>query len=638
MQNGKEVDPAVDGIHVSTVSSPTSSATNGRMPSARYEVEDDAEDAARKEADEILAKLKGDISYGIEDTPAWYTSVLLGFQHYLTMIGSTIAIPLILAPYLCISDDNVALAEVIATMFFVSGVATLLQTFIGNRLPIVQGGTFSFLAPSFAILALKGECLAPLPENSTDVPPEVLANRTEFWRGRMRELQGDIMVASCFQVIIGITGGIGFLLRFLGPLVIAPTIALIGLSLFPAAAGFAGSHWGIACFTIGLMVLFSQYLSRAYIPFCSFSRSQQKLRLVKMYIFRLFPVIMAILLSWAFTYILTVYNVFPDSPTVYGYPARTDIRTSVLQDAPWFRFPYPGQWGLPTLSVAGVFGMLAGVLASMIESVGDYYACARLAGAPPPPTHAVNRGIFIEGFSCVLAGAIGSGNGTTSYSENIGAIGITKVGSRRVIQTGGAIMILIGCLPKFSAIFVTIPDPIVGGMFFVMFGMVAAVGLSNLQYVDLNSSRNIFVLGFAIFSGLCVPSWIETGNNRDYIATGIPEIDQILIVLLSTSMFVGGFFGFILDNTIPGTAEERGIVKWQRITGDGESGALNERVTELVNKCYELPWLLTRIVNRVPCFFYLPFCPNFVGCCKRRKRSDPEQPETINSISTTTPL
>jgi nucleobase transporter 1/2 len=88
---------------------------------------------------------------------------------------------------------------------------------------------------------------------------------------------------------------------------------------------------------------------------------------------------------------------------------------------------FQGQWGLPTVSTASVFGMLAGVLASMVESVGDYYACARLSGAPPPPTHAINRGIGIEGIGCILAGAWGSGNGTTSYSENIGAIGITKV-------------------------------------------------------------------------------------------------------------------------------------------------------------------------------------------------------------------
>lgn len=91
-----------------------------------------------------------------------------------------------------------------------------------------------------------------------------------------------------------------------------------------------------------------------------------------------------------------------------------------------------GQWGRPTVSAAGVFGMLAGVLASMIESIGDYYACARLSGAPAPPKHAINRGIGMEGIGCLLAGAWGSGNGTTSYSENIGAIGITKVCSTNI--------------------------------------------------------------------------------------------------------------------------------------------------------------------------------------------------------------
>lgn len=87
------------------------------------------------------------------------------------------------------------------------------------------------------------------------------------------------------------------------------------------------------------------------------------------------------------------------------------------------------QWGLPTVTIAGVLGMIAGILASMVESIGDYYACARISGAPPPPEHAVNRGIGMEGFGSLLAGMWGSGNGTTSYSENIGAIGITKVSS-----------------------------------------------------------------------------------------------------------------------------------------------------------------------------------------------------------------
>ncbi|ESO97391.1 hypothetical protein LOTGIDRAFT_114922, partial [Lottia gigantea] len=86
-----------------------------------------------------------------------------------------------------------------------------------------------------------------------------------------------------------------------------------------------------------------------------------------------------------------------------------------------------GQWGIPTISLAGVFGMLAGVFASVVESVGDYFACARLANAPPPPGSAVSRGIGMEGLACVIGAGIGSPGGTTSYSENIGAIGITKV-------------------------------------------------------------------------------------------------------------------------------------------------------------------------------------------------------------------
>ena len=78
------------------------------------------------------------------------------------------------------------------------------------------------------------------------------------------------------------------------------------------------------------------------------------------------------------------------------------------------------------MSAAAVIGMIAAVIGGIIESIGDYYACARLSSAPSVPQHALNRGILIEGLCCMLAGAFGSGSGTTSYSQNIGAIGITK--------------------------------------------------------------------------------------------------------------------------------------------------------------------------------------------------------------------
>ena len=85
------------------------------------------------------------------------------------------------------------------------------------------------------------------------------------------------------------------------------------------------------------------------------------------------------------------------------------------------------QWGIPVVTLSGVLGLMAGVVSSAVESVGDYYACARMSGAPQPPSHAVNRGIGTEGFGCVLAALWGTGSGTTSYSENIGVISVTRV-------------------------------------------------------------------------------------------------------------------------------------------------------------------------------------------------------------------
>ena len=120
-------------------------------------------------------------------------------------------------------------------------------------------------------------------------------------------------------------------------------------------------------------------------------------------------------------------------------------------------------------------------------------------------------------------------------------------------------MLCIGVCSKVGALFVTIPEPIIGGIFSVMFGIITAVGLSNLQFVDLNSTRNLFVLGFSLFFSLVLPKWMEIEENKSSINTGNATVDNILLVILSSSMFLAMMLGFILDNTIPGTPEERGI-------------------------------------------------------------------------------
>ncbi|XP_056102511.1 solute carrier family 23 member 2 isoform X1 [Rhinichthys klamathensis goyatoka] len=568
-------------------------------------------------ADSTDAK-RMDMIYTIEDTPPWYLCVFLGLQHYLTCFSGTIAVPFLLAEAMCVGHDQWATSQLIGTIFFCVGITTLLQTTFGCRLPLFQASAFAFLAPSRAILSLdKWKCnttgFAVL--NATELP-----HTEDIWYPRIREIQGAIIVSSLIEVVIGALGLPGVLLKYIGPLTITPTVTLIGLSGFQAAGERAGKHWGIAMLTIFLVLLFSQYARNIQLPLPIY-KSKKGWTSYRFQLFKMFPIIMAILVSWFLCFIFTVTDVFPPEKGKYGFYARTDARQGILAAAPWFKIPYPFQWGLPTVSAAGVIGMLSAVVASIIESIGDYYACARLSCAPPPPIHAINRGIFMEGISCVLDGVFGTGNGSTSSSPNIGVLGITKVGSRRVIQYGAALMLLLGMVGKFSALFASLPDPVLGALFCTLFGMITAVGLSNLQFVDLNSSRNLFVLGFSIFFGLVLPSYLK----ENPLVTGIVQIDQVLNVLLTTAMFVGGSVAFVLDNTIPGTPEERGIRKMNRRS----STSKRERM-----ESYDLPFGMD-FLRRHRIFKYIPISPTFAGyqwsiftrsCHERRDRREDEMP------------
>uniref|UniRef100_A0A3Q3KBR3 Uncharacterized protein n=1 Tax=Monopterus albus TaxID=43700 RepID=A0A3Q3KBR3_MONAL len=560
----------------------------------------DLPDTKNEQLDSSMDEDNNKLAYCVTDVPPWYLCIMLGIQHCFTAFGGIIAIPLILSQGLCLQHDGLTQSHLISTVFFVSGICTLLQVTFGVRLPILQGGTFALLAPSVAMLTTPEWTCPAWTQNASLVNASSTEYR-EVWQSRMRALQGSIMVGSLLQIFVGFSGLIGLFMRFIGPLTIAPTISLIGLSLFDSAGTSAGHHWGISAMTTALIILFSQYLRHIPVPFPSYNKDK-KLHTSYVCMFQLLPVCVKL-----------------PSLFAYGYLARTDLKGDIMGQAPWFSFPYPGQWGMPTVSLAGVVGIFAGVISSMIESVGDYHACARLSGAPPPPKHAINRGIGIEGLGCLLAGAWGTGNGTTSYSENVGALGITKVGSRMVIVASGVLMVVMGVFGKVGAIFTTIPSPVIGGMLLVMFGVISAAGVSNLQYADMNSSRNIFIFGFSMFSGLVIPNWIL--KNPKAVVTGVAELNKVLQVLLTTSMFVGGFFGFILDNTIPGSKHERGILAWNRAHEDDSSNTLES------GEVYNLPFGISSYFSSSSWLQYVPFCPPGVPSSVHGGRADPNSLE-----------
>ncbi|XVH31102.1 uracil-xanthine permease family protein [Haloferacaceae archaeon DSL9] len=494
------------------------------------------------------------VTYGIDDKPPLLTSLFLGVQHYLTMVGANIAVPLILASALGMPQE--LWPRFIGTFFVVSGIATLAQTTLGNRYPIVQGAPFSLLAPALAVIGVV--------QATNPAGPE--------WQAALLQLQGAIIVAALVEALVGYLGLIGKIKRFLSPVVVAPTIALIGLSLFNAPAITApGQDWWLLGLTLLLIVVFSQYV-----------RSSR--------LFQLFPILLGIAGAYLVAFVLSRVGYY--SAEAPGY---VDFTAQTLSETPAIMAIYPLQWGVPVVETAFVIGMLAGVAASIVESLGDYYAVARLSGAAAPSEKRINHGIGMEGLMNVFAGAMGTG-GSTSYSENIGAIGLTGVASRYVIQLGALVMLVFGFSGWFGALIASIPDPIIGGLYIAMFGQIVAVGLANLKYVDLDSQRNLFVLGIALFAGLAIPAYMENFEAVGAVEAGLADaaaigpllvaVDTVpvlgvvfgveavattVFVIGSTGMAVGGLLALVLDNTIPGTREERGLVEWEAISeGDEE--------------------------------------------------------------------
>lgn len=455
-----------------------------------------------------------DMVYYVDETPPLVEGVLLGFQHVLTLFGATIAVPLILGGAMGFSPDQMAI--LIGAVMITAGIATLLQVGFGTKLPIVQSMSFSFIGPVLSIIKQTGGGITS-----------------------MQYVAGAIISGSLVEIAIGLSGLVGKLRRWVSPVVIGPVIIMIGLSLFGVGAPKAGTHWPTALIVIASIFLFSQRLSPKYKAF------------------RLFPVLLAIIIGYAFCAIGTIIGAFPK-----GHPAHVDF--SLIAHSPWIRpmdklvFP----WGLPKFNIAFFLTILAGYLASIIESFGDYFSCAYMSRASEPTPKVINRGIAIEGLGCLLSGLWG-GFATTSYSENIGLIGLTRVASRSVVGMGALILIVLGIFNKFGACIATIPEPVVGAMYCTVFGMISAIGVQQLTKVDMQSGRNLLIVGFTLFMSLSLPAYIK-GVPGLYPPNPIaiswaPWLADSLNAILSTEMAVAAIIGLILDNLIPGTDEERGI-------------------------------------------------------------------------------
>lgn len=448
--------------------------------------------------------------YNLNDIPKPFTKAMgLGIQHVLTMFGATVAVPLLLAPAMGMNAEQTAL--LVAAAMLSAGVATLLQVNFGTRLPIVQGMSFAFLGPFFAIISVIG--------GRGGTPAEI-----------MSYIAGAIMLGAFIEMFIGFSGLMGKIQNILSPVVIGPVIALIGLALFGAGAPMAGQNWLLSGIVIVSIFYFTLVLGRRK-PMIS-----------------LFAILISVVLAYTVAVVLTLTGFLA------GVPGAVDF--SPIANAPLLRFNVILPWGMPRFDFGFFVAVLAAYLASIIESYGDYHAISSAAKAPELTGKQVSRGIGMEGVGCFFAGMFG-GLANTSYTENIGLVALTGVASRYVVNIGAVVLIFLGIFGKFGGAVATIPGPIIGGLYTALFGLIAAIGISNTAKADLSSMRNMMIIGFILFMGLSVPAYFA--GLEEPVFAGIPWLSNIVTTIGSTGMAVAAILGLILDNVIPGTLEERGI-------------------------------------------------------------------------------
>ncbi|XP_075687188.1 solute carrier family 23 member 3 [Rhinoderma darwinii] len=536
-------------------------------------------------------------SYRPHETPPWLLSFFFALQHLLVQSSLLCTCHSLFLQHRPLTPQDQS--SLLARSIFVCGIGTSLQSSLGTRLPLVQAPTFELLVPAI-ILSKYSDVNETSGGADADASVNCTGSSCELRQSDLqpiREVSGALLVTGLLQVFFGVSGLWGCILQFSGPMVIAPVLSIIGLSCYKPAAVLCASNWGISMSFIAVSGLLSQTLRCVHVPLYTCGAVEKRYAPV----FRMLSIFLPVSCIWI------VCSFWVHDPVEFTSDVRLVQNTSdtphrtlsalignSTQPAPWFQFPYPGALGWPHLSLetAGVGAAMA--LISSLSSLGSYILCARMLNSPPLPSHSCNRGISMEGIGNILSGILGSVCGAGSNIPSAGITGVTQVGSRHSAQLSALLFVLLGCSPRLAQLLMTIPSAVHGGTLSLTFSMAVGGGVSFFQYADIDSGRNIFIVGFTMFMALLVPRWLNAVPSK--LDTGWPALDMLLLSLLTTPIFLGGLFSFILDNTVEGTRQERGlhsnVSSWD-LAFKEEPNKNQER--ELA-QAYGLPPVLARLV------------------------------------------
>ncbi len=393
-------------------------------------------------------------------TPPMGEAIPLGIQHVLAMFASNVTPSILVAGAAGLAFGGAEQVYLIQMAMLFAGIATLFQTIgfgpVGARLPIMQGTSFAFVGVLAGIAATQGLGVALT----------------------------SCLIGGAIHFALGAV--IKNLRSYFPPLVTGLVILAIGLYLIPVAIKYAAGgaadfqmaadsfgslkHWTVAG-SVVVVALGCKFFAKGIVSNAG------------------------ILIGMIVAYILAYFM----GMVSFGGVGKASWITG-LQVMPYgFEF-----------NLGAVVGVTIVSIVSAIETVGDASATAKAGAGRDATDEEIAGATYADGLGTAVA-AIFGGLPNTSFSQNVGIVGMTGVMSRHVVTIGGAVLILCGLVPKIGAVIASMPLPVLGGGVIVMFGMVASAGLNMLTEVNMNR-RNMVIIAISLAVGLgfnLVPSAVQ---------------------------------------------------------------------------------------------------------------------------------
>ncbi len=436
--------------------------------------------------------------------------LVLGFQHMFAMFGATVLVPLLTG-----LD--------VATTLLMAGLGTLLFHLITKgKVPAFLGSSFAFLGGYAAITGMAG---TEGFENYTTAQLLPYACLGVACAGLLY-----FVLAALVKIV-----GVDRVMKFFPPVVTGPIIIAIGLGLAGSAVNNCQSNWLIALTALAIIIIFNVW-------------GKGMLKII--------PILLGVLGACAIATLLAVFFgqtiALEDGTQVialggnaafqlFDVAALEEFKSAAWIGLPvaWDRTVFGGvDWSNGSLILSSIIAIMPIALATMMEHIGDICAIGSTCGKNYVKDPGLHRTLIGDGLATTLASLFG-GPANTTYGENTGVLALSKVYDPRVIRIAAVIASVLAFCPKFAALIHLIPTAVIGGISFVLYGMISAVGVRNVveNRVDFSKSRNLIVAAIILVCALGL-----TGG----ISFSIGSVDITL-----SALAVASLAGIILNAILP---------------------------------------------------------------------------------------